>query len=44
MDDGARKSYPSPVLKWQLRLRWIIMRIVGPMAIVAGILRLFGWL
>lgn len=43
MVEGTNKPY-SPVLKWQLAVRWMIMRILGPMTILAGLLRYFGWL
>lgn len=44
MEDGTPKSYRSPVLKWQLAVRWMIMRILGPLVILAGVLRYYGWL
>lgn len=34
----------SPVQKWQLRFRWLVMRIFGPATILAGAARWWGWL
>lgn len=44
MHEGTTKPYRSPVLWWQLAVRWMIMRILGPMFILAGVLRYYGWL
>ena len=47
MEQGTfEKSYRhlSPVVKWQLRFRWLVMRIFGPATILAGLARAWGWL